>query len=270
VKSFYIHEIVSDLYQNISAVESRWLITTKKYIASLFSSIGLPSHDHLHHLRVWSFAKQLVSSAAKKYEIDTSINYIEALFFACLFHDTGMIKTISEDHGSASIEFAQDFLRNQSGYNNLFTEEAMRAIALHDDKTYYNIRKSPVPGIYEFLTIADDLDAFGALGLMRYLEIYIRRSIDIKDIKQKINQNIKSRYDFLVSFLSVDHTLFKEHNQRYMLSVSYLNRLTRKDLETIYHFIMQGHFLPDEKIILQNPVIYDLITLAKNEGDIYH
>lgn len=261
---------MSDLYRNISAVENRWLIATQKHIASLFSSIRLPSHDHLHHLRVWSFAKQLVKSTAKKYEIDTSFSNIEALFFACLFHDTGMIKTISEEHGSESIEFAKDFLSNQLNFNNLHIEEAIEAIALHDDKTYLKNKRRSVPGLYEFLTIADDLDAFGALGLMRYFEIYIHRGIDIKDIKQKINQNIKSRYDFLVSFLEVDQALLKNHKQRYMLSISYLKSFSKKEFEIIYQLILQGYFLPNEEILPQNPVIYDLITSAKKEGDIYH
>jgi HD superfamily phosphodiesterase len=261
---------LTDLNHNINLVENRWLIPTQKHIATLFLDVGLQSHDHLHHLRVWSFAKQLVNSFAKKYKTDYSVDYIEALFFACLFHDTGLIKTKNEEHGNVSVEYAKDYLSNQAQYSNLFIEEAMSAIALHDNKTYFNVVKSPMPGLYEFLTIADDLDAFGALGLMRYFEIYIHRGVELQAIIQKIDANIKSRFEFLASFLEVDQALFKLHSQRYMLSITHLKRFNTKELEIIYQLIMQGSFLPEKRLIPQNPVIYDLIISAKKEGDIYH
>lgn len=262
--------MLSDFIQNIKLIEEQWLKKIRKYVASLFIGAGLPSHDELHHLRVWSFAKQLLEYYEKQSGKGYSYDFIEALFFACLFHDTGLVHSIQEEHGEKSVEFAWKYLSDQSEYKNSFHNEAMRAIHCHDDKTYFNVIHRQVPGIYEFLTIADDLDAFGALGLMRYFEIYIHRGIRPQNIADRIKKNLKSRFDFLATFITIDKTLQQRHTQRYMLSLSLLNRLTKNDLEMIFSWINQGEFLPDQYIMPQDVVIYELINTAKKEGDIYH
>ncbi|NJK85524.1 MAG: hypothetical protein HC906_05725, partial [Bacteroidales bacterium] len=49
-----------NIFSLLQEVEIKWLKLLYNHVKQLFSHVNLPSHDHIHHFRVWQFAKQLV------------------------------------------------------------------------------------------------------------------------------------------------------------------------------------------------------------------
>ncbi len=76
----------------------------------------------------------------------------------------------------------------------------LEAIEYHDVKNYSDASKNKSNNIYHLLTIADDLDALGALGVYRYIEIYLVRGIEIHEIPIQILNNVRQRYDYFIEY----------------------------------------------------------------------
>lgn len=55
-------------------------------------------------------------------------------------------------------------------------EEILFAIENHDDKDYKQNNTEP-NSVFSILCNADDLDAFGKVGIVRYTEIYLLREL---------------------------------------------------------------------------------------------
>lgn len=223
--------------KKINEIENIWLQPAFREVKKTFSKVWLPSHDQIHHLRVWAFAKDILRAyLVKGYDFDR--NYLEALLIACMFHDTGLTVTLSERHGNESAEIAEHFLQGRPLKSEDYKPELLEAIILHDDKSYSHKKgKEEVPGIYQVLTVADDLDALGALGLFRYIEIYYGRGIDIKQMAKRIEKNIKSRISFIRSKLSFDAELEEKHFERYQRAYFNLKMLGEEELTEICKLI---------------------------------
>lgn len=222
------------LINKISTIENIWLSDLSSEVERIFSQTWLPSHDLLHHLRVWKFAKDLLSAYSNSgYEF--SADFIEALVLAVFFHDTGLSVTSDERHGLEGKLFAEKYMKDKVSLTENLQNELFQAIILHDDKNYANGQTiESKPGIYRILTLADDLDALGCLGLLRYLEIYWKRGISKKLILSEIERNLISRFKFLSQQLNFDPTLLYGQQFRFEQGMQVLLNLKESHLNYFY------------------------------------
>lgn len=176
------------------------------YNREIFSGIHLPSHDHTHHLRVWQFARELIliwCEAGRQF----SLQEIELLILAVFFHDTGMSHTQHMKHGAVSRKFCEAFLLENSLQKMPHASELLNAVEMHDDKEYADTHRDPT-SLLTLLNLADDLDAFGLVGVYRYAEIYLMRGIFCHEIPGKVLPNLDTRYNHLTSLLPMANEEF--------------------------------------------------------------
>jgi HD superfamily phosphodiesterase len=202
--------------KQLDNLESAWLDLLFEHLQSEFSRYRLPSHDHWHHLRVWNFIKSILFHL-ENCGIVFNLQEIKNLMVAAFFHDVGLTRTVGEWHGKAGAELCREFIQSGtlSGMPDL--SSALDAIEKHDDKDYKNITSNiEKPSILSVLSLADDLDAFGNTGIVRYAEIYMLRKIALQEIPGKVINNaekrmnhVRQKFYFLKEFLG-------EHERRYL------------------------------------------------------
>lgn len=176
--------------KKIGRTEAKWkgLVVTRAN--ELFQDHYLPSHDPGHHERVWR--------NACIYSQNIPINdpfYYEKLLLACYFHDLGMIFDLGEKHGRHSAQLCREFLDQYGSLVDFDTTEVLEAIEFHDDKEYQSSSHRSL--VSDILSMADDLDAFGAIGVYRYIEIYLLRDIDTSLMAEVVLRNAAGRYKHL-------------------------------------------------------------------------
>lgn len=203
----------------ISQAESHWLSFLSTHAEKLFSQTFLPSHDHTHHQRVWNICKNLLREiSAMNVLLDEAL--VEGILIAAWFHDLGMVQSAREDHGRLGRELCDQWFR-ENGQNRpgLYTE-ILNAIELHDNKkelVYRAIQFNKRPGILSILSIADDLEAFGSIGIYRYAEIYLMRNIGILELGTRILENAEVRYENLMQSCSACKNLVREYKAQYII-----------------------------------------------------
>ena len=233
--------------QSIQCIEEKWITHLNNFVKEKFSGVWLPSHDHSHHMRVWLFAKQILKEIALKRQFEPDLQFIESLIFCCFFHDVGLTVTLDERHGIESGRIFQSFYNSCKNCVNLNTNSIIRCIELHDDKNYTGKTEISDKLLHNILTVSDDLDAFGAVGVVRYLEIYWLRGNDIKDIPRKVLRNAQSRYDNFVRIFKDCSGLISYHIERYRYLTNFYSKLrkedelNRKDNSTPYTKIVNGY-----------------------------
>ncbi len=211
----------------ISRAEEKWKTILEKEVATLFSEIWLPSHDLSHHKRVWLFTKELLVAFDKQ-----DFEFIEASMIAAYMHDTGLSVTLSPEHGQISSSLTKNLLDKYPLENPFNKKELLEAVEKHDDKSYSNIKtEQSSPGLYEVLTIADDLDAFGALGLYRYFEIYALRKMPTDEIVQAIDKNIRKRYEFVSSNLTRFNAILEKQKKQLNIALYFLHSFTLREVD---------------------------------------
>jgi len=221
------------LAATILKVESTWLTPLYHFCKQQFSTVEIPSHDDLHHLRVWQLAKQLINELAQQGH-EFSYAELELLIIAIFFHDTGLIETIDQKHGLAGRLICQKFF--DENYPNFSGELdlALDAIEKHDDKAYKNTvyHGSNHKTILSILCVCDDLDAFGAIGVFRYMEIYMLRGVAINDLANMILPNLESRYkNFHQLYGHLTH-FHEKQTQRYQFIRDFYLKLQQNNSET--------------------------------------
>ncbi len=128
---------ITDLIQS---VEEKYLVTLWNNCRAQFENSFIPSHDHYHHYRVWSFLKELLAELSN-FKFFSKIQ-IEQLIIATWFHDTGLSKVLDEKHGLESAKICQEFLAENFDGTKEEKEEILNAIESHDDKNYKTINIS--------------------------------------------------------------------------------------------------------------------------------
>jgi HD superfamily phosphodiesterase len=170
--------------------ETRWLPLVRPYLEELYDGHWLPSHDPNHHSRVWKNACKIAE------HLNPADNYFfEKLLLSCYFHDTGLLTDRSSLHGKESRKVCETFLSVYHDKVKFDTGEILEAIEYHDKKTYQEEQALSSNSVYNVLILADDLDAFGAIGAYRYVEIYLLRNIALEEIPELILQNAEHRYN---------------------------------------------------------------------------
>jgi len=224
-----------DLPGLITSAEKKYKKRLEEYFTDLFRSTNLISHGIDHHRRVWSYAKELLSQSDKINSIaDNSL--CDKLIIACYLHDAGMSVDPGPRHGQQSRLLCEQFLRKYNLTENVFID-VLDAIENHDNKKY---SASDQPGeMMTILSVADDLDAFGFIGIFRYLEIYLTRGIDLKDIGHLIIDNVSGRYMNFVKIAGSDELFIEKHRVRY---------------DTVYSFFKNyNNQLADYQFNIHNP-----------------
>lgn len=190
-----------------------------------FAQTHLPSHNQWHHARVWAHAKKLVFESAKQ-GVSITEKDIEQLIIAVFFHDQGMSETASKDHGKVSRKLCKAFIKDCGVPPPDFVDEVLDAIEHHDKKEYDAVNgKAFGFDLQKFVTIADDLDAFGIVGAYRYTEIYLLRKIKPEAMPEAILTNMAGRYNHFAGYFGQCQGLVKSTYQRYIVARNFFKDL---------------------------------------------
>ena len=208
---------MDNLAEYIKLAEDKWMPSIYAFLHSLYNGIHLPSHDVNHHVRVWSYAKELLSHIYTK--APASCSFIEQALVGCMFHDTGLIVDHSERHGHHSKVLFEQFLSKYPQLALPNVEDTLYAIEHHDDKS---LKQSTGFGVgtshslVDLVSSADDLDAFGRIGVYRYIEIYALRGIPVENIPAMVIPNLSNRFENFCCRFSNFPTLVEIHRDRYL------------------------------------------------------
>ena len=186
------------LKQLIRETEEAWLLPLLNHCHNLFSAVFLPSHDHLHHFRVWNQTKEIMFMLEES-GCRISEDLPQQLILSAFFHDTGLVFTQDEKHGTESRRLCEDFFRKEKPEVPEGFMEILDAIEHHDDKSYRDSVLNGKPGnqVLWLLSAGDDLDAFGYTGIYRYAEIYLQRGMHPEELAGRILVNLQNRFENL-------------------------------------------------------------------------
>jgi HD superfamily phosphodiesterase len=218
---------MKELKNNIQQVEQELLFQFYNYCKNLFAGKNITSHDHTHHIRVWEYAKEILFDL----NISNKIDYNKAVscLIASLFHDTGLTITTNENHGKESREICSNYFEDNNIHKPDNFNEILSAIEKHDDKEY-KLNNIKPDSILSVLSFADDLDAFGKIGIIRYTEIYLLRGISIKELPTLVLKNLEKR------FLNFENTfkhlpdLYSKHKSRYLITKTFFEDLAEETI----------------------------------------
>jgi len=185
----------------ITTAEESWLDQLESNARQVFSGSWLPSHDHSHHRRVWNLCKRLLREMDQAQAVP-DYTLVEGILIAAWFHDLGMATTTGEKHGASGRLQCESWLRNSSNPLPARYEEILESVEFHDIKdlrTHEGISPGRPTGILPVLSIADDLEALGVIGIYRYTEIYLMRGIGLEQLGEKVLRNAKHRITNLAS-----------------------------------------------------------------------
>lgn len=218
---------MQELEHTISLIENKYLSTFSDYCQLLFSNTHIPSHDHTHHLRVWNYSKEILLAISGDYTIDESL--IQSCLIASMFHDTGLTQNLSPNHGTESRKICNDFFNERNIPKPEKFDEILTAIERHDDKDYKSNNSSP-EDLLSIICNADDLDAFGRIGVVRYTEIYLLRGININELPTLVIQNLDKRFlNFERTYKSFTD-FYEKHKERYLITRKFFQELIREEL----------------------------------------
>ena len=207
----------------IKAAEDKYKVILENHCRDLFSDTYIPSHDHLHHARVWEYAKEIMRHLFNAGMTDDRL-LPEKAIIAVFFHDTGLTVNKGADHGKESRKICREFLLHQDTDPECHNE-ILDAVEKHDDKNYGS---AAAPASLEsIVAVADDMDAFGHTGVLRYWEIYTMRRLDTSDIPQMIITNAESRFRHLESTYHMFPDLISEQKARLDFLVSFYTSLMK-------------------------------------------
>jgi len=211
----------------ISETENKYLKILYSYVRRLFAECFLPSHNHDHHLRIWHHASNLVNSLSSR-NLFLNKEETENLILAVFFHDTGLTKTLKKEHGYESRKICTQFLDRNPGLFDHYPLEGLEAIAMHDDKDYTeSCSLTGKPSVLGILSVCDDFDAFGAIGVLRYAEIYLLRETPEHLLPSQVIANLKKRYLHLAAQSWIPPDVLNDQKKRYLFALDFYKKLQR-------------------------------------------
>jgi HD superfamily phosphodiesterase len=260
----------------IKIITDRWLPGILEFLNNIYTNVWIPSHDIKHHQRVWQNAVKICKQVKLKNQIN-EVFYFE-LLISSFFHDTGLIYDRSESHGKESRRIAAEFISIHQAEINFDRDLILEAIEKHDDKNY-EWHQPERNILLEVLSTADDIDALGATGLYRYIEIYLLRNIPVEKIPVLILANVDKRMNNLENCLLKFGISTAEISLKYNDLLNLLDKKAFKEspvslVEWINQEIVIKMNLPDQVFnTLQNETINNLriqkfLMLFKEENHI--
>jgi len=207
--------MTNQLNEKIHNTEARWLSKLFHLTQSHFREVGLPSHNHWHHLRVWGFIKELLVQLNSR-GMGYSQDEVDGLIIACFFHDAGMTRTLDEAHGRVGADLCRRFFVDHPRLAPRCMLSVLEAIEIHDNKQYSGtLAPAAKPPLSLLLTVADDMDAFGKTGILRYTEILILRGWKLEDLPARILKNGQARMNHLEATFAQHPQFIAKQRQRY-------------------------------------------------------
>jgi HD superfamily phosphodiesterase len=203
----------------IASSEEKYKIILEAFFNRIFFKIYLPSHDIGHHSRVWQYAKELLRHLYNQ-SIYFNQEFIDSLIIACYLHDTGMSADPGPRHGLESRRICEKFLSENDLPLSEF-ENLLFAVENHDNKDYKVISRSDE--LITILSVADDLDAFGYIGIYRYLEIYIARQRPLNELGIIINENCLNRFRNFIATYRFHDEFIERHTKRFAILSSFFD-----------------------------------------------
>ena len=228
----------------IGRTEKKWLALLQQNAEQTFSGTFLPSHDHTHHRRVWNIGKTLLK------QIGTFNNYldpglVEGLLIAAMFHDLGMAVTREKEHGRISREMCEDFFRRRKRQKPERYQEVLDAIERHDiknEQVYFGIGHHECPDLLTLLSLADDLEALGTIGIYRYAEIYLVRGVKLGELGISILGNACIRFNHISKSCALCPEILRDYRPQYAALVSFFDRYNQQLLvETDPALVRSGY-----------------------------
>lgn len=208
------------LTELIGTSEEKLLIPLEDFFRSYYRDNHLVSHGLDHHRRVWKYAKEILGQKSSKGAVFDKY-FIEKLLIACYLHDIGMIRDAGRHHGQFSMEICKEFLEaNRLTFDEF--KDVLVAIRDHDNKEY--ISRHEDDSLLLYLSIADDLDAFGYTGIYRYSEIYIVRGTDPAELGYQILENAACRFDNFRSVFVSYPEFIERHQKQYNVLTDFFHR----------------------------------------------
>jgi HD superfamily phosphodiesterase len=250
--------------QMLDSIEKDSLPEIRTYLEEHFSQTFLPSHDHSHHLRTWKIARDILMEMGT---IDDHIahEFIEAVMYSVLFHDTGMTITKGERHGHESAKIYRNYVHTVMTAPPAMHEEIVQTILEHDQKNHRYYLPPGSSGQSALLAVtgaADDLDALGTIGIYRYAEIYLHRGIPLRSLGNRIMENAATRFNTFVKAFALLPGFIGKHTRRYQELIDFFDRYNQQLLTEsnpdntlgghigvvnfIYHFSVKGTLHPAE------------------------
>jgi HD superfamily phosphodiesterase len=197
----------------ILTAEKKYRSILEEFFLDTWSDTNLTSHGIDHHRRVWNYAMALLSEIPTDRPA-TEPSLPDKLIIASYLHDLGMAADPGFRHGKHGVYLCRQFLvknrLNVSDYT-----DVLHAIENHDDKKYINM--APEYSLLSLLSVADDLDAFGYIGIYRYSEIYLTRGIPLHLLGYRIRENAEKRFMNFLSLFGFNAELADRHRKRFLI-----------------------------------------------------
>ncbi|SDD05864.1 HD domain-containing protein [Williamwhitmania taraxaci] len=213
-------------------MEVSWLEKVELACRQAFTGTHIPSHNFAHHQRVWNYALEITRNLDRASSSNNDQAFLN-LLVACYFHDTGLTINPGEDHGADSLRILERWLESNPNLKLLLSQSALDAVRLHDDKSYkqqgLNQHPLSLDNTLAILSIADDMDALGYLGILRYTEIYLMRGIAAQDLPSKVAANLESRFQFMAQTIKSMPELYHHQRQRYEITLQFFSRWAKQD-----------------------------------------
>lgn len=208
---------MSYFLQQLATAEKKYLDRFYDSCKAIFSGRHIPSHDHTHHVRVWAYAKQLLSHAVVQGH-SFSDDFIEALLAAALFHDIGLSRITDERHGPEGAELFKQYIAENDDIQLPLLDEVVEAIRIHDLKSPSSLNEAF--DLASILSLCDNLDAFGYIGAYRYAEIYLIRGVGAGEVASRSLSNIEKRFRSFELHYAQLPEFYNEQKGRYLQACS--------------------------------------------------
>lgn len=259
---------MEELLSKIHSIETKHLSNLNHHLDSIFASVSLPSHNQKHHIRVWLHCRGLLIELHKA-GLTITEQLIENAIIACFFHDTGLTKTLNENHGAEGAALCKQYISQIADLNDTQKTSIIRAVELHDDKS---VKQYPVTKPDDMLDLAllvstaDDLDALGYIGVFRYTEIYLKRGIGFDQLPRKILANLRNRFTSFMNAYSSLHRYSDRQKQRYLQTMDFFTKLEGEISQGITHQDSAYAVLITlyEQLVIQSNSIEQTIDYALN------
>jgi hypothetical protein len=222
--------VCSELEIWIEDAENRWQGPLIAHAREVFSGTFLPSHDHTHHQRVWNISRALLEQIdAFSSHLDASL--VEGLIVAAMFHDLGMAVIRDKEHGRVSREMCEAYFHANKLDPPARYGEVLDAIERHDikeDRVYFGITAEEPPDLLTLLSLADDLEALGAIGVYRYSEIYLARGMKLKELGVNVLGNASTRFNHVSKSCAMCPHILRDYRSEYTYLVSFYDRYNQQ------------------------------------------
>jgi len=220
----------------IRDAEEKWLDIMEFQVKDAFSNVFLPSHDASHHKRVWKNGKKILTRLNEiGPHIDKSL--VEGLLISVYFHDQGMVLTRKAAHGKISRQLCEKFFEDRKLEEPENFIQILDAIESHDIKMndyYAMVPLNEKPELLTLLSIADDLDALGTIGIYRYAEIYLHRGVDIRKIGINVMENVSTRFNNFSKACNLCPELINNFKSSYTEIISFFDKYNQQIVADSY------------------------------------